>query len=70
MATGDELEHKAAVVHEVDRSMVDLAPSFKEALWTLALQSRLLIGAHQCAASYIDLPPPTSPPSKVVWGTI
>ena len=55
MATGDELEHKAAIVHAIDETMVDLlcAPSFKEALWTLALQSRLLIGAHQCAASYV-----------------
>ncbi len=48
MATRDKSGDKGAIVHEIDETMVDLlcAPSFKEALWALALQSRLLIGAH------------------------
>jgi signal transduction histidine kinase len=49
--------HRAAIVQEIDRVVVDAqaALSFEEALHTLALQTRLAIGAHQCAISYLPL---------------
>ena len=47
--------HRAAIVREFDRSMVDLhaADNFEEALHVVALQSRLMIGAHQAAISFL-----------------
>lgn len=46
---------RAAIVKEIDRSMVDAqaAASFEEALHVLALHARLMIGAHQSALSYV-----------------
>lgn len=46
---------RAAIIYELSRQVVDSAAhrSFGEALHTLALQTRLAIGAHQSAISYI-----------------
>ena len=46
---------KAAIVHEVDRAIAEAfgADTFKDALWAISLQARLLVGAHQSATSYI-----------------
>lgn len=46
---------RAAIVKEIDRSLVDAqtAASFEEALHVLALHARLMIGAHQSALSYV-----------------
>lgn len=46
---------RAAVVHEIDTRQADEQglDVFQEALHAIALQSRLIIGAHQSAVSYI-----------------
>ena len=46
---------RAAIVQETDSSLAAAqgAATFKEALHVLALHARLMIGAHQCALSYV-----------------
>ncbi len=46
---------RAAIVQEIDSSLAAAqgAATFKEALHVLALHARLMIGAHQCALSYV-----------------
>ena len=46
---------KAAIVSEIEKTVADAygSKTFEEALHVLALHARLLIGAHQCAISYI-----------------
>ncbi len=45
----------AAIVHEMSETVADAygAKTFEEALHVVALQARLMIGAHQCAVSYL-----------------
>ena len=46
---------RAAIVRDIDFSLADAqrAATFEEALHALALHARLMIGAHQCALSYV-----------------
>ena len=48
-------EKRAAIVHELDQGLTDAlaAGTFEEALHELALQSRLMVKAHQVAISYV-----------------
>ncbi len=49
---------RASIVRDVDKSLdAAYGNMFKETLHEIALQSRLLIGAHQSAISYIPLYP-------------
>jgi len=53
--TNTTTAHRAAIVFEASRQMLDGSPSnsFQDALITLAFQARLAIGAHQSAISYL-----------------
>ena len=46
---------RAAIVRDIEGTMLDayVAGTFEEAMHILALQARLMVGAHQCAISYI-----------------
>ncbi len=46
---------KAAIVRDIERTATEAygAGTFEEALHVLALQARVMVGAHQCAISYI-----------------
>jgi signal transduction histidine kinase/CheY-like chemotaxis protein len=49
------VHHRAAIVREAGQHVIDVltAATFAEALNSLALRTRLAVGAHQCAISYL-----------------